>query len=319
MMSNTIRTPPNQLTTRSESDITKLYAEKDEASNNDNDTPKINITQRAKRRCPTSEEKNDDSLAAFKNEIRDMILNLMSSQNSRMDQLENHIIQIKNSNSKIEETNSGIEKSMSSVTEQLTSLETKITGLEQQRNDMAIKLTALEEKMESYDRSIIKTCVELRNIPKRPNETKNMLFDALLELSKYLQINLQLSDIRDVLRQPSKKESANSTVTVEFTNTLVKSNFLSAVKEYNKQNSNDKLNSTHLGIKAPKTPSYIAEQLTSSSKRLFYLARNYAKTNQYLYCWTSNGRVMLKKDADSQTIVIKTELQLKQISSLNNA
>lgn len=309
---STQRTPPNQhhIPSRSESDISKLFT-KDDQSTNVNIT---NITQRTKRRCPSVEENINDNLADFKNEIRDMIQTMVCLQSSRLDKLENHILEIKNSNSNIEVTNSEIEKSMSSLSDQLTSLETKIINLEKERNSMAIKLTTLEEKVESYERSLVKTCVELRNVPKRSNESKKMLYDTLLELSKHLVVNIQVSDIRDVLRQPSKKENQNSTLTVEFTNTLVKSNFLSAVKEHNKRNPNNKLNSTHLGIAAPKTPTYVAEQLTTNSKRLFYLARNYSKVNQYAFCWTADGRILMKKTPDSPSIVIRSELQLKNLS-----
>lgn len=63
-----------------------------------------------------------------------------------------------------------------------------------------------------------------------------MLYNALLELSKQLEIKLQVSDIRDVSRQPSMKKSTNSTLTVEFTNTLTKATFLSAIKDHKQRN-----------------------------------------------------------------------------------
>lgn len=205
--------------------------------------------------------------------------------------------------------------SMSSVSDQLTSLESKIIGLEKERITMVTKLTALEEKVESFDRTLVRTCVELRNVPKRANENKKALYDALLELSKQLEIKMQVADIRDVSRRLSKKESSNSSLTVEFMNTLTKTNFLLAVKDYNKRNPTNKINSTHLGIDAPKTPIYIAEQLTTYSKRLFYLARNFAKANQYLFCWTAEGRILMKKTPDSPSIVIKNEMQLHKMSA----
>lgn len=314
-MASTPRTPPNNyhnLPSRSESDIPNLFSKEELSIGN---TVTTNITQRNKRRCPSSEHNFNDNLTEFKNEISDMIKNMVSVQNARMDKLENHIMELKTSTSKIEATNTDIDKSMTSLSDQLTSIETKITGLEKERNSMSIKLTALEEKVESLDRSIVKTCVELRNIPKQSKETKKTLYDSLLKLANYLELNLPSSDIRDVLRQPSKKESSTSTLTVEFTNTFVKSEFLTAVKEYNKRNPNNKINSSHLGYEKPTTPVYVAEQLTATSKRLFYLARTYAKVNEYSYCWTTDGRILLKKNPDSPSIVIRSEQQLNSLST----
>lgn len=136
----------------------------------------------------------------------------------------------------------------------------------------------------------------------------------LLQISKELNVVTNIASIRDVTRQPSKKENLTCNLTVEFSNTLTKTDFLNAVKDYNKKNSTDKINCTHLGIKTThKTPIYINELLTPYTKKLFYIARNYAKLNKYSYCWTSNGRVMLKKDSDSQSILVKTEQQLQQL------
>ncbi|CAG4975794.1 unnamed protein product [Parnassius apollo] len=173
-----------------------------------------------------------------------------------MDKLENNLLDIKNQNSKIENTNTDIETSMNFISEQITSLVSKITYLEQERITVDNKISLLEEKMETHDRSCIKTSVEIRNLPKRIQESKKDLYDMLIKLSKLIEIDLQVSDIRDVSRQYSKKENKTSNLTVEFSNTLIKSNFLSLVKNYNKRNSNNKLDSSHLGLDGPLTPIY---------------------------------------------------------------
>lgn len=304
------KTPPNQHPSRSETDLQKLQVDENLHGN---------ITKRAKRRC-LSEEVMQDDMEIFKNEIKKMISEMIITQNSRLDKLESHIIEIKNHYTEIKATNIELEKSMTTMSDQLLSLELKITGLEKERSTMASKLSTLEEKVESFDRNLIKTSVELRNVPKRIDETKSMLYDMILHLSHHLGTATEPITIRDVIRQPSKKENTTSSVTVEFSNTLMKTKFLTAVKEFNKQNPKDKVNSTHLNIAtAQVTPIYITEQLTSNTKRLFYLTRNYAKSHGYTYCWTSNGRVLLKKNSESHSIVIKNEQYLQQLSSTKTA
>lgn len=310
------RTPPQQKPSRSESDIVRLCLEDDSSPS----VSQINITQRAKRRrpLPTEEDGNrsNENLEEFKKSVADMISNMMSAQNARMDKLENHLMELKHSLSNVCETNLNIEKSMSFVSDQLTELETKISCLETERNSMVSKLSSLELKIENYDRNLIKTSVEIRNVPKKDKESKPMLYDLVTHLSKHIDYTLQSCNIRDVMRQPSKKEQLTSNITIELSNTLVKAELLSAVKQYNKKNMANKLNSSHLGfLETRQTPIYVTELLSSSTKKLFFVARNFAKENQYKFCWTSNGRVMLKKEADSQPIFVKSELQLKQLSS----
>lgn len=301
---------PSQYPSRSESDLRKLHAVED---------LEVNITQRAKRRC-LSEEVSGGELDLFKNEFKQMIHDMFTTQNCRLDKLENHIMEIKNHYTEIRSTNTELEKAMTVISDQLQSLEDKIITLEKERGSMTVKLSTLEEKIESFDRSLIKTSIELRNVPKRVNETKTMLYDVVTHLSNHLGIETDLTSVRDVARQPSKKENTTSSLTVEFSNTLTKTRFLTAVKDYNKKNPKGKVNSSHLNIKTAQiTPIYIAEQLTSYSKRLFYLSRNFAKSHNYNFCWTSGGRVLLKKDSDSQSFVIKNEEQLRQLPPNNTA
>ena len=305
------RTPPNQtgVPSRSESDLRKLYAE---------EALQCNIAQRNKRKH--SNEVTGDELEIFKNELREMIREMMSANNSRLDKLEGHIIEIKKHYTDISATTTELEKSLTFVSDQLSSLESKITSLEKERSSMMLKLSALEEKLEISERNNVKASIEIRNVPKQVKESKTMLFEMIKCLSKKLNTSTDLSTIRDVIRQPSKKEKNTSNITVEFSNTLDKTHFLAAVKEYNKKNSNSKVSSSHLGLSGtPQTPIYIAEHLTTLTKRLFYLARNYAKSNQYNYCWTSDGRVFLRKNADSQSIVVKSDQQLKQLAQIISA
>lgn len=83
---------------------------------------------------------------------------------------------------------------------------------------------------------------------------------------------------------------------MEFTTVLKKEEILSSVKRFNKgKKSDEKLNTTHLKIKGTKKPIYASELLTAKVKVLFYLSRDFAKTHDYSYCWTSNGVVYLRK------------------------
>ncbi|KAG7298917.1 hypothetical protein JYU34_017375 [Plutella xylostella] len=52
------------------------------------------------------------------------------------------------------------------------------------------------------------------------------------------------------------------------------------------------------------------------TKRLFFLARDMAKTFEYKYCWTSNGRVYLRKSDEAPHVLVKDENILESLKSI---
>ncbi|CAG9122369.1 unnamed protein product [Plutella xylostella] len=90
---------------------------------------------------------------------------------------------------------------------------------------------------------------------------------------------------------------------------------MKAAKAHNKQHSDRRLCAADIGYKGLNTPVYISEALTNKVRRLFFLARDFAKNQGYKFCWTSNGRVFLRKTPDSTHIEIKEESQLMSMST----
>ncbi|XP_037974263.1 uncharacterized protein LOC119693798 [Plutella xylostella] len=288
----TQRTPPNNLLRANNAPINESRSLEDIRNTKGMETTtglspetQKKLSQRVKRRREVDSDAIYDELAGFKSDIKDMIKELISAQNTRMDNLEQHMMELKKQFSTIKDTNKDIHVYM------------------------------IEEKIENLDRNIIKTSIELRNVPKRPQETKENLFCLVKTLSQSINVTLQPHDIRDVSRQPSKRESPVSALVVEFSNTLIKSRILNGIKEFNKANNKDKMNSSHLGLDSPKIPIYATELLTNTSKRLYFLARTLAKSENYAFCWISNGRVLLRRHKDGPHIVVKDEHHLQQLSS----
>lgn len=121
---------------------------------------------------------------------------------------------------------------------------------------------------------------------------------------------MQPNDVRDVYRVPNKNEPAKSTVVAEFSNTLTKALFLNSARKYNK---NNQLKAEDLGIENNSSILYISESLTPKSRRLHFLARDFATAENYKYCWTTNGNVYLKKEKGSPYILIKNEMQFNKL------
>lgn len=144
-------------------------------------------------------------------------------------------------------------------------------------------------------------------------ETKSDLYNMVNKIYNAMGIEYSLPNLRDVYRLPSKASISYSTVVTDFSNTLIKDKFLRAVKAYNKDHAEKQLNTYHLGLEGAENPIYISDHLTPKAKRLLFLARDYAKTENYSYCWSTNGKVFLRKKEGVPLIVIKSEDTLQEL------
>lgn len=76
-------------------------------------------------------------------------------------------------------------------------------------------------------------------------------------------------------------------------------------------NKNSKFSTETLHIKGPRKPVFISENLTPKMKRLFYVSKEYARTNSFDHCWLVNGKIFLRKKEGQAAILIKGEEDLK--------
>lgn len=266
-----------------------------------------NITKKSKRR-----RLSDGSISGEIEELKSMVTTLMETQTARLDSFENLIKE-----ASIESTNSNIEmqKSMGFLSDKLLSMESMITGINNERQLLADNVGILQEKIDVVERNSIKTCVEIRNVPKMQKEPRGHLVTMVENIAKNLDLLINRADIRDIFRLPSKADNKASTLIVEFQNTFIKSDFLYAAKKYNKSRPGQQLSSKHLGFSEINTPIYISERLTAKTRRLHFLARDIAKTEMYAHCWISNGKVYLRKREGAPYIQVRNELQLEDLKT----
>lgn len=297
------RTPPAKAISSSEENL--ISREMD-------DTPVLRKQQSRKRRCLSIGE--DEDISHLKNELKSMMENFIASQNIRLDKLEQHIIEVKRQNTEIKTTNTEIEKCTKFMSDQIQQIESKINDLETDRKKISSHIIDLEDKIDTIQKKSIVTCVEIRNIPKKSNETKVDLYEYLNKLSSKMKVPECHNNLRDVYRIPNKSDKSNSTLVIEFSNTLSKYKFLQANKTFN-GSSSARLYNTDMGLNTggTKLPIYIGEHLTPKTRRLFFLARDLKKTLGFAHCWTSNGNIYLRKSDGAKYIIVKSESQLNEL------
>lgn len=151
--------------------------------------------------------------------------------------------------------------------------------------------------------------------PVKNLEDKEDLMNMVLHLGRSIDCNINKSDVRDIYRVREKKDGQKNTpIVVEFSSTIVKTDILKKSKAHNTKNNKSKLRAKNLGFtKNEETPIFVSEQLTVKGSRLFFLARDLAKSKGYKFCWTSYGRVYVRMSENTPIILIKSEDQVQSL------
>lgn len=248
-----------------------------------------------------SKRKRPDELLTefsdFKDEIKAMFSSWMSQNNNERVQISSSL--------------KSIETSLSFLSTQFDDMKKKMQDLERDRQKDKDYILVLENKIEDLQKLQRKSSFQLKNVPKNDNESKSSLVNMVSQLCSTLKVDIQTSDIADIYRTSTKGDK--KPIVVELTSFLQKNNILSAAKKYNSFNKSNKLNSLHLGLKCSNTPIYISDHLTPRGYRLFYLARELTRTDNYKFCWTSLGDVLVRKDENSPIIKIISECQIQNL------
>lgn len=280
-----------------------------------------NVTSRHKRPrifgSPSDEQDPSKAfLTKFKNELLEMLEDWKLEQKQTLSQLVTDVAQLKTQCLKIQQTNCDIEKSMGSLNQDYEDITTKVSELESAQGDNQKIINQLEKQVQELQLKCRPSAIEIRNLPAMPNEKVTDLLQILTRLGRITQMDICNSNIRDIYRLPGKPGVTRS-IFVEFTSVYLKNNFLAAVRNYNKERQiEQKLNTESIGITGNRQAIYVDEYLPPTSKRLYYLARDFAKRNNYNFCWISNGKILLRKDTNTKVShFIKTEQCLLDLES----
>ncbi|KOB65473.1 Zinc finger DNA binding protein [Operophtera brumata] len=250
----------------------------------------------------------DEKLSLFEDRICLMFKNLKEDIGLKFKKIESKLIDI--------HKNTGdIEKSMEFLATNFEEMSKKVDNLEQQIKNKQTQIDNLEDKYENLQRSARSSTLEIRNVPNSPNETKEVLSSYIVQMSETVGAKMSSNDIKDIFRVPGKSET-NKPIIAELTTTIQKLRLIKAVKSFNVSNRANKLNAFHLGLRGHSSPVFVVEHLTSKGNRLHYLARELTRAGQYKYCWTSNGKVFVRKMDGAPLVLINSEEQMEGLKSL---
>jgi hypothetical protein len=267
--------------------------------------PTCNVTSRYyKRRALQTPPKSDTSfnMDVMMKEMR----SLFSAQTIRQDQ------RFEDMKKCMDQQCADIKESINFLSERYDILLTEIESLRKDKIEDKKCIKNLEDKIEQLERQNRATGLEIRNIPMKAGETKTDLAEIVVNLSQILGAPILHHEIKDVFRINAKNQ--NKPIIAEFTTVIAKEKIINAHKIFNK-GQQGKLCTSDLKIEGPKMLIYMSESLTSKIRRIHFMARNFAAQHDYKFCWTSYGRVYLRKADGTQKIQIVDDgdlLKLKQ-------
>lgn len=298
------RTPPASIVSKSDSKSDSEPITKIHAPNDRDDSQSDQKASRLKRKRIVRDEDLKNSISEMKKKLE----LFESKQDQQFSSLENIV-------KELSQQITGLRTTIDFISKQYEGIKDKCEKLESERKDNLATIQSLEEKVENMERMQRSTSVELRNIPITLSESKNELTMVVANISKVVNAPISNSDIKDVFR--TNTNSPNKPIIVDFNRVLVKENFLQCVKTYNKMHKDNKLNTKILRCDGALKPVFISENLTQKMRRLFYLSRDFAKTNNFKYCWTSHGKIYLRKNDGATLIRINSEPDINKLKQIN--
>ncbi|KAL4718883.1 hypothetical protein ACJJTC_008712 [Scirpophaga incertulas] len=179
----------------------------------------------------------------------------------------------------IKEQNDTIRQSLEFITQEYDDLKKKFVQYESERKENLIYIQSMESRIDTLERNERVSSLEVRNVPLSTGENKDKLCQYMKNLGDKLEIPLR-----------SKNNKNTNPIIVEFGSVVVKEEVTNRIKQL-KRDKKLELTTVTLGIEGAATPIFISENLTTKNKKLFSLAREFVKTHDYKFCWTSYGSV----------------------------
>lgn len=154
--------------------------------------------------------------------------------------------------------------------------------------------------------------IEVNGVPE--NNSENLL-SVLKQLASVISVPVDDSDILSFtrVRKLDPSSSRPRSVIYKLSSTRVRDSILAATATYNKANKDDKLSSKDLGYAGANSPIYVSEHLSPYYKSLHAETRKFARDNGYKFVWIRDGKIKIRKDANSPAKRIKDLSSLRAL------
>lgn len=193
-------------------------------------------------------------------------------------------------------------KTLDDTQKELRGLKAENVRLVKENCELTKQITETKDDLAELQQYSRRANLELKGIPKSTEKTVTEIVTAL---STKVGVTLSPADI-DVAHWVPTKDRNVSNIVIKFMSCAARDKLLYATKKM-------RLNTSDLGI-AGSTPVYLNEHLCPSYKALLGKAIAAKKRHNWRHAWVANGRILMKKADNSDTIRIRNEADLAQIA-----
>jgi hypothetical protein len=157
-------------------------------------------------------------------------------------------------------------------------------------------LSHFESLCDRIDQDLLVKNIEITGVIETENEN---LIDVIAKISESVGIPLNDIDIDSIHRKHGNQTAGlPGNIIVKFSRMQTKNVLMEKTK--GRKLCNNIIDPLSNNLR----PIYINDHLTSRSKYLFFLARKFKREGHVKYAWTNFGKIFIKTDDNSQTILV---------------
>lgn len=239
-----------------------------------------------------------------------MLQTWKAKQDHALKKLSSDITVLINQSDVIKATNHEIEKSMSDKNCDYEEIRGKLIEFERKHKKIVACIAGLERKVKKIQHSA--RGIEIKNVPMPEKESIEDLISLVSKIGTVLKMDIKPANICNVYRLPGK--GTIRSIFVEFFTVSLKTDLLLSVRFFNRNCAMaEKMNTKTFGLPGKRQPVYIVEYMPPVTRKLFYQAREFAKENNYLFCWYLNGNIFLRKALGMKQVRIESEQCLNNL------
>lgn len=265
----------------------------------------VNLTNNLNKNTESVEQilNSIEDIKTQQNEIKKDLLSFKTNTQASIKALEANQQDVVKSQEHLNKEVEDCKSTCDSLEERAKTAELKVVQLNAELHTINETLNKQKEDLNDLQQYGRRNMIEISNIPKRTNENLKLVIEAI---AKSMNLNnFNYADSVDVAHR-LKSELPIPPIIVMFKNRTARNEFY----EKRKLMKNVTLKDLGLGFNDDQYSNYsifINESLTLQNAVLFRKVRQECKNKNFKFFWTTNGKIMCKKNTNSSVITIKKE------------
>lgn len=190
-------------------------------------------------------------------------------------------------------------KSFGDLKKNVSDLSASVEWLKDENMKLKRELHELQQQTKMRD-------LEIVGIPEAKNENITKIVQQVSSMLSFPNIEACVENVYRVHSSPKDKKSRP--IVVSFKNKVYRNEFMKAYK------GSKNLKAADFGFNQTESKVYVDESLSTFNRSLFYMARQFAKSNNFKFCWIQDCKILLRKDEKSKIFHVTSSEQLENLN-----